>query len=158
LSADDHKSPHLAHVPEHCLSGLAVANADKPLAQLQGDTSGILERLKTERAVDIAQSLGVSHVALYAWLLKHCPEEWKAISAGKALARIEQAEMDMDAAKDQVAISKARESHRMGAWAAERVCRPIYGDTKQGNGDITVQVLIQRDGESLQANVIEKAA
>lgn len=138
-----------SNVPDRCKAGLAVANADRVLAQFNGDTSSILDRLKAgERAVDIAKDLGVSHVALYAFLLRHSPEEWKAISAGKALARIEQAEHDMDAAEDQVAIAKARESHRMGAWAVERVARSIYGETKNGSGDITVQVLIQRgDGE-----------
>lgn len=143
------------NVPEHCKAGLAVANANRPLAQFNGDTSSVLERLRNgERPVDVAKDLGVSHVALYAFLLRNSPEEWKAISAGKALARIEQAEVDMDAATDQTQISKARESHRMGAWAAERVARSIYGETKNGAGDITVQVLIQRDGE-VQTNVVE---
>lgn len=138
----------LSHVPDHCKAGLAVANADRVLAQFKGDTTVVLDRLRAgERPVDVAKDLGVSHVALYAFLLRNSPEEWKAISAGKALARIEQAEVDMDAADDQVKIAKARESHRMGAWAAERVARSIYGETKNGTGDITVQVLIQRDGE-----------
>jgi hypothetical protein len=144
------------NVPDHCKAGLAVAHADKVLAKFKGDTSVVLDRLRNgERAVDIAKDLGVSHVALYAFLLRNSPEEWKAISAGKALARIEQAENDMDSATDQTQISKARESHRMGAWAAERVARSIYGETKNGSGDITVQVLIQRDGE-VQTNVVER--
>jgi hypothetical protein len=135
------------HIPEKCRAGLAAAHQDKPLAALAGDTSQILERLiKGERAVDIAKDLGVHHTKLYAWLLRHSPEEWKAISAGKALARIEQAEEDMDAATDQVAVSKARESHRMGAWALERVARNLYGDNKADAGGVTVQVLIARDG------------
>lgn len=143
------------NVPDHCKAGLAVAHADKALAKYKGDTTEILDRLRNgERAADIAKDLGVSDVALYAFLLRNSPEEWKAVSAGKALARIEQAEVDMDAATDQTQIAKARESHRMGAWTAERVARSIYGETKNGPGDITVQVLIQRDGE-VQTNMVE---
>lgn len=149
---------YLAHVPAKCLAGLAVAHADKPLAKFQGDATLILDRLGNgERAVDIAVELGIHHTKLYAWLIRHSPDEWKALSTGKAIARIEQAETDMDAAADPVAISKARESHRMGAWALERVARDLYGDTKNGTGDITVQVLIARDGE-VQAIVRDKAA
>jgi hypothetical protein len=133
------------HIPEKCKAGLMVANAGKSLAEFDGDTSQVLDRLRTgERAVDIAKDLGVSHVALYAWLLRHSPEEWKAISAGKALARVEQAECDMDAAEDQVAVSKARESHRMGAWALERVARNLYGDNKAGDSGVVVQVIVDR--------------
>lgn len=149
-------SDTFAHVPAKCKAGLAVANSGKTLAQLNGDTTTVLDRLRDgERAVDIAKSLGVSHVALYAWLLRHSPDEWRAISAGKALARIEQAENEMDDAEDQIAVSKARESHRMGAWSLERVARTIYGDNKADAGGITVQVLIAREGEEPQARVIE---
>lgn len=139
------------NVPEPWKAGLAVANAGKVLAELDGDASPILARLREGESVAVvAKSIGISHVALYEWLIRHSPDEWRAISSGKALARIEQAESDMDAADDQVKIAKARESHRMGAWTAERVARAIYGDNKNSNGDITVQVLVQRgDGEPI---------
>jgi hypothetical protein len=154
LPADIYDKPH---IPERCRVGLVAANSGKPLAQYDGDTEVILKRLRAgESARAIALSLGVTHVSLYEWLIRHSPEEWKTISAGKALARIEQAESDMDSAENQVDIAKARESHRMGAWAVERVARAMYGDNKAESGGITVQVLIARDGE-VQTNVIPES-
>lgn len=145
-----------AHVPEKCVAGLAKMNEGKPLAALAGDTSQILDRLREgERVQDIAKELGIGAPKLYEWLLRHSPEEWAAVSAGKSLARLEQAETDLDAASDQVAISKARESHRMGQWTLEKVARRMYGDTKNDSGGVSIQVVIQRDGI---ATVIENEA
>lgn len=117
------------------------------MARFQGDPTEILERLtKGESVRDIAADIGISNVNLYAWLIRHCPEEWAAISAGKSLARIEQAEADIDSANDKVEVSKARESHRMGTWTLERVSRKIYGDVKNETGTVVNVILDQSCG------------
>lgn len=147
-------SPIPPGVPAKCVAGLAVMNAGKPLAGYGGDTTEVLAQLADGKSVPtLAKELKISESALYAWLLAHNPEEWKAIVASKALQRVEKAEIDMDAADDAIKISKARESHKMGAWALERVSRAIYGDTKNGSGDTIVQVLVSRDGESTAIQV-----
>lgn len=138
-----------ANVPANLQKALRHANADKVLAKYEGDTTEVLNRLKDgESVVKVAADLGVSHYAMYAWLLRNSPDEWMALSAGKALARVEKAEQDMDAADDQLKVSKSRESHKMGAWALERAARKLYGDNKTENLGVTVQVVIARDGES----------
>lgn len=143
-----------ANVPAGLRKAMAVANADKVLAKYEGDTTEILNRLRDgESVVKIAADLGIAHISLYAWLLRNSPEEWLAISAGKALARVETAEKDMDEADDTVKVSRARESHRMGAWSLERAARKLYGDNKADAGGMTVQVLIARDGEHVAVNV-----
>jgi hypothetical protein len=144
-----------AHVPEKCRAGLEVANAGKPLAALNGDTTEILARLRNgARVQDLATEYGVGHPAMYEWLMRHCPDEWTAISAGKSLARMEQAEADLDAAQDNTQVSKARESHRMGQWTLERVARRLYGDSKPDSSGITVQVIVARDG-IIPPNIID---
>jgi hypothetical protein len=153
-SATPSQSPGVAAgynalVPEKCKAGLEVANAGKPLAALNGDASSILERLRNgEGAANIAKDVGVSDVALYAFLLRNAPEQWQEISAGKALSRYEKAKSDLDAASDQIGIGKARESGKFAQWDLERASRKLYGDNKQDQGGITVQVLIARDGET----------
>lgn len=143
------------HIPAKCAAGLAVANANRPLAQLNGDASSILDRLaKGESVAQAAQSLGVSDVTLYGFLLRHAPEQWQELSAGKALSRYEKAKNDLDAAEDQIGIGKARESGKFAQWDLERAARKFYGDNKQDSQGITVQVLIARDGE-VQANTID---
>jgi hypothetical protein len=129
------------------LSGVPALPSSKPLAIYDGDAAPILERLRQgERVKVIAQEHGVSHQAVYAFLLQHCPDEWRAISASRSLSRMETAEHDMDDAEDNVQVSKARESHRMAAWQLERVARGMYGDNKDAQAGVNIQVIVQRDG------------
>lgn len=132
-------------------------NADKPLAKLKGDTAPILARLNEgEKAIDIAASLGISHVALYTWLLAHCPDEWRAISAAKALVRLEKAENELGDAEltpDNVSVTRSKAAAGLAQWGLERTFPKIYADAKPEQGGVTVQVLIQRDGE-ISTNVI----
>lgn len=143
------------HIPEKCRNGLAVANEGKPLAALQGDTSEMLQRLRGGESVNqISASLGISQTALYDWILRHCPEEFMAISAARSLSRIEKAEQDLDAAQDQVDIGKARESARLAQWNLERANRKLYGDNKTESGGVNIQVVIDRGEASV--NVIDQ--
>ena len=144
--------------PYNNAAGLAVANADKPLAALKGDATPILDRMRAgESAKVIAQDLGITDIALYAFLLRNAPEQWQEISAGRALQRYEKAKTDLDAAEDQVGIGKARESGKFAQWDLERASRKLYGDSKADNSGLTIQVLIARDGET-QARVIDGEA
>lgn len=140
---------HLAHVPAKCLAGLAVLHADKPLAQYTSNPEIILSRLRNgETVMAVAADLEISKTALYAWLLRNCAEEFMAVSAGRSLSRIEQAESDLDSDdSDQLKVTKARESARLAQWTLERASRKLFGDAKPDSAGITVQVLIARDGE-----------
>lgn len=141
------------HIPERCRAGLTVANAGKPLAALDGNAEAILERLRQRESVkDIADSLGVSDVTVYGFLLRHAPDQWMEISAGKSLARIEKAADDLDTAEDQLTVSRARESARLAQWDLERAARKLYGDNKSENTGVTVNVIIDRgtDGVTIE--------
>ncbi len=142
----------LSHVPMNARAGLEVMNAGKPLAALRGDPATILERLNAgESACGIAESLGISHVALYAWLLTHCPEEWRAVSAAKALTRFEKADADLNdplKTPDNVSVTRSANAARLAQWSLERTFPKIYADAKNGSEGVTVQVLIQRDGST----------
>jgi hypothetical protein len=125
----------------------AVSNADKPLAKYGGNAEPILTRLRQgETAREIAADVGVSHQALYEFLLRNAPEDWRWISASNSLSRMEKAEQAVDDAPDQVAVSRARESHSMARWSLERVARGMYGDNKDAQSGVTIQVIVQRDG------------
>lgn len=147
-----------AHVPDRCKAGLEVANAGKPLAQLKGDATEILDRLRAGETVPtISAELGIAEAALYAFLLRNAPEQWQEITAGRALSRLDKAETDLDTAEDQLTVSRARESAKLAQWNLERANRKLYGDAKQDNSGLTIQVLIARDGET-QARVIDGEA
>jgi hypothetical protein len=137
------------HIPEHTRNGLAVANAGKPLAQHSENPEPILARLRNgESVAQVSQDLGISTIAFYAWAVRNCPDEFLAISAGRSLARIEEAEQTIDGAEDQLGVSKGRESARLAQWNLERANRKLFGDSKADSAGVVVQVLVQRDGET----------
>jgi len=127
------------------VNGLKAMNAGKPLTEFTDNPTPILDRLRNgESPSRIAATLGVSHQAVYEWLLTHHPEDWQAISASKSLARIEIAESDLDDYEaDGVAIARARESARLAQWSLERVARRMYGDTKS-DGGVTINLVLDR--------------
>ena len=144
--------------PYNNAAGRAVANAGKPLAALNGDATSIIQRLADgESASQVAESIGVSTVALYGFLLRNAPEQWQELSAGKALHRLERARTDLDAAEDMLTVSRSREVAKLAQWDLERANRKLYGDSKPDNSGLTIQVLIARDGET-QTRVIDGEA
>lgn len=119
------------NAPAHTRAGLMVMNADKPLAQ-PGALQAVLERLDAgESTKEIANSLGISRVAINRYLLQHAPQQWKAIQSGRALVSIEDQDEKLDDAKDGVALGRVRERIGLAKWNLERVARDVYGDKQQ---------------------------
>lgn len=121
-------------------------NADRPLAQ-PGVLEDLLQRLDAgEPAIEVAKRYGVSDVALYRYLLRNAPEEWKAISAGQALARVDSEDRKLDSAQNGVELGRARERLSLAKWTLERTARSIYGDSQQLSvsaeqlGDLLMQI------------------
>lgn len=136
---------NLDNVPEHVKPALIAANAGKPLASLESPDL-ILQRLQDgESPMEIAQSLGVSDVALYKYLVRNCPDDWQAVSAARSLAKIEKAERELDSAEltpDSVSVSRSRESARLAMWNLERVARKMYGQRDESANGVNIQVVI----------------
>jgi hypothetical protein len=135
--------------------GLMVANKDRPLAVFEGDAEPVLARIRDgEKAKYVAKSLGVSDVALYAFLLRNAPTAWLELSAGKALQRKAEAEEALDDENaDRNKIARARTSAQLAQWDLEKANRKLYGESKADSGGTTVQVLVQRDG-GVSTNVL----
>lgn len=131
----------------------ALANQQGKIAPLASiESSNILARYHTETVADIAQSLGVSDVAVYLKLLKDKPDEWKEHQAAKALADYELAEKQMKEAPDPLSLSRARELVRSMQWKLERVCRRIYGQDQPpaGAAQVAIQINLRRSGATDQ--------
>ena len=121
-------------------------NAGKALAEFNGDASIILARLQTESARQIAADLGISHVSLYAWLLRNCPEEWRSLSTAVQLAKLHDAQSSLDdnqVVMDSTTVSRVRESARIAMWNMSKTSG-IYADKQEAAG-MNVQVIINRD-------------
>ena len=120
----------------------AVLNGNRPLARLMGNARPILERLEAgERVKEIADSYGIAQRTLYTFLLEHAPMEWAKASAAGALERLEAAQAVVEAAEDQVGVSKGATLIRAEQWKLERLAPRLYGGKDQGGGmQITVNI------------------
>ena len=102
--------------------------SDRPLSK-PGALEQVLTRLDNgESAKSISQDLGISDVALYRYLIRNAPEQWKAISTGNALARLDSEDRAMDHATNGIMLGRARERMAQARWTLERTARNIYGD------------------------------
>lgn len=128
--------------------GLAAINQDRPLARLQGNAAPILARLASGLSlVQVANEYGISREALGAWLLEYAPEEYRAISAGRALARLQAAEDSIEDATDRLDVAKGRELGKLAGWQLERLSKQYAANKDQNTGvNITVNVDRSCDG------------
>lgn len=116
----------------------------QPLLALKGDASSILARIEAGETVkQIADSFGIAHQNLYAFLLRNAPDQWQALSAGRALARYEDAMDKLEQARDRLDLTKADKRIASSQWELERVARKIYGSSDPTQG-VAVHVHIDR--------------
>lgn len=146
---------HIAELEAHYRSrgiepgkakGLALIHQDRPLAACLNDPAPILARLMAgESTKEVAESLGISSVSLFSWLVANAPEEWQAISAGKALARVEKAENDFDDENaSQAKVNRAAQSARLATWQLERTARKLYGAPEKDGSGVAIQINVDR--------------
>ena len=126
-------SANLAERP-HWMNGLEAMNKGRPLAELNQDPAPIIAELRTGKNVPtLALELGVSHQALYEFLLRYAPEDWQSLQAARQLSRLDECEQvfdspqDEDVRKDGIAVTRAREKSRMAQWHLERANRKLFG-------------------------------
>ena len=129
---------------KHWQPGLSVMNANKVLANTSADE--ILTRLQTETAIQIANSLGINRNALYAWLLRNCPEQWQALSTAVQLGKVTdyQDRLDTDDTLDGVGTSRIREAAKIAMWQLSKTSK-MYADKQEINAGISITVNVNRD-------------
>lgn len=122
----------------------AQARAFGPLVQYRERPDALLDRLRAgEKVVDLAAEHGISPIAMYEWLLRNVPLEWKSIQAARGLHRVERAEEGLDAAETMVEVAKNTQSGKMSQWNLERLLPSMYAPPgKDGGGGVTVNVVL----------------
>lgn len=106
----------------------------------------VLKRYLTEESpAQIAESYGVTTHALNLFLIKNAEEAWRDAHLGRALSMKQNAQDAIDAAKDPLALAKARELLKAAQWDLERLGRSVYGQ------EVSVNVGVMIDhGERLR--------
>lgn len=98
---------------------------------LPRDPASIGEALKRLAAGDslraIADDLGVSHQAVRVLLLDEVPEEYRTYQRQSLIARIVEADQQLEDAATPIAIARARELCRFARWDAERRLPNLFG-------------------------------
>lgn len=104
------------------------------------DTDEIIERIANGAIpARIAQELGVTKAAIYYQISDH-PLYRKARQSGMA-TRLDEAEISIMDSRDQLSLSRARETFRATAWRAEREHPSVWGNQQNtiqinGNGEV----------------------
>lgn len=126
-----------------------------------GDPRAVLERLRAgETVTAVAELLGIKQHSLSEWLLRNCGDEWRAISAGKNLMRLEVAAEALSGTEklDKTQVSQHREAARVAMWQLERLWPAIYAPPKvEVGGGVTLQVVVNR-GAATERLVIDGEA
>lgn len=98
---------------------------------LSRDPASIGETLRRLAAGDsvraIADDLGVTHQAVRVLLLDEVPEEYRAHQRQSLIARIVEADRQLEEAATPLAIARARELCRFTRWDAERRLPHLFG-------------------------------
>ena len=124
---------------KHWEKGLALMNGHKPMAQ-PGALDSVLGRLERgEKVTEIAQTIGITDIALYRQLLVHAPNDWQGIQAGKALKKLDNSDGELDACENGVELGRARERIGLAKWQLERTARSIYGDKLQVEHSVSLE-------------------
>ncbi len=98
---------------------------------LSRDPTAIGEALKRLAAGDsvraIADDLGVTHQAIRVLLLDEVPDEYRVFQRRSLIARIVEADQQLEEAATPIAIVRARELCRFARWDAERRLPHMFG-------------------------------
>lgn len=122
--------------------GLAKIHADEPLANLCGDCGPIFRALGSgESVATFAARLGVERSDVYGYLIEHSPVEWARWSAGRAAARLDKADEDLEVAEEQVEVSRLSQISRNAQWQLERMAPRLYA-AKGESGGVTINVVL----------------
>ena len=99
-------------------------------------------------AGDSIQALAAEHQTchrtIYKWLLKECGPEYEDIVTDALIARIADADQQLDVARDNIQIARAREMAKFARMDFERRRPKLYGPKQEVQVDHTVNITVIR--------------
>lgn len=87
--------------------------------------------LQGKRLKDIAAELNVSAPAIHYQLVRNVPDEWRDVQAARALAELEDAETEIEAAEDMLNLTRAEKKLNHRRWLLERLIPRLYGQKQE---------------------------
>ena len=137
----------LPELPEHYNPIRALPEADKGKL-----LDAILSHYEAGVSIyAIAEQLGVDNATIYRQLVKYRPDDWKEVRGARYHAQVEQAEKDMQEARDPLAVTRAREQLANARWMLERLQRGIYGQEGAGPANaVQININLRRDAATVE--------
>ena len=94
----------------------------------------------------LAEQLGVNNATLYRNLKRYRLEDWKEVATARYESEIEDADKELKEARDNNAVTRARERIASARWKLERLDRRTYGqDAPQAAAAVQVVINLRRD-------------
>ena len=120
---------NLEGLPANLQKALLANHKDKPLASLT--PAQVLVDYDSLGALGIAEKYGISHQAVYRWLLANCPDEYRRYQSSKRLAKLDVNEAALDGADSNVAVSRVREQVKLNQWYLERLLPSLFAPKQE---------------------------
>lgn len=110
-----------------------------PEADRKERLAGVLQRYEHDaKMADLAVEQGCTTTTLYRWLIRECPEEWKAVQSAKAAKALEDAKEHLEDATDSLEINRAEKQIKAAQWELERLHARIYGQQEQATASVVL--------------------
>lgn len=117
----------------------AVRFSQLPDSERKERLAEVLQRYEHDaKMADLAAELGCSTTTLYRWIIKECPEEWKAVQSAKAAKALEDGKERLEDARDNLEINRAEKQIRAAQWELERLHARLYGQQEQGSPSLVL--------------------
>ncbi len=138
---------------------LAKIESAQPNPSLTLDTA-IQRYLNGESMQVLAKELGIARRTIYNWMMRRSggPEEWAALRQQALIARIAEADEELENASDPVRIARAREQCRFARMDYERLHKD-YAPKQEVSTDEKITVIIAREAAptlDITPNYVEK--
>lgn len=117
--------------------------ADLPVPQSHPIPSVVQQYLDGQSIQELALQYQRSHRTIYNWLLKECGPDYEDTVTDALIARIADADLQLEKAVSPLQIARAREVAKFARMDFERRRPKLYGPKQEIQQDTTIRVVIE---------------
>jgi len=103
--------------------------------------------LNGESIQALADDTGHCFRTIYKWLLRDCGSEYESLQTDALIARIADADQQLENACTKVSVARAREMAKFARMDFERRRPKLYGPKQESTVDASLTIIVQRQGE-----------
>lgn len=124
--------------------------AELPVPQHPPIPSVVQQYLNGQSIQELAQQYQRCHRTIYHWLLKECGPDYDDTVTDALIARIADADLQLEEAQSPLQIARAREVAKFARMDFERRRPKLYGPKQEIQQDTTIRVVIEPANEPVR--------